>query len=156
MKPRFVIITLVIFALAVPTLMLAQQNSKAEKEISALLEESKRANLKGGAEAAAVLDKYLADDFVRIPSNGSIINKAELLDGFKAGSIKVESLELSDVKIRIYGHTAVVTGIEAAKGTMLGREYSTKTRWTRVLVKRDGMWKILLNQSTRMLEPAKQ
>ena len=67
MKPRFVIIMLLVLALAVPASMLAQQNSKDEQQIRALIEESRQANLKGGAEAIAFFQKSLPDDYVESP-----------------------------------------------------------------------------------------
>jgi len=74
MKRRFVILTVVILALAVPASMLAQQNSKAEKEVRAVLEEQRQANLMGGAEAATAFDKLFADDYVRITADGAVHN----------------------------------------------------------------------------------
>ena len=149
MKPRFVIITLVIFALAVPTLMLAQQNSKAEKEISAQIEEIRQMALKSGeAEAAAFYDKYNADDVVRISPDGTLNTKAQILDGLRSGKTKLESFDFSDVKILIYGKTAVVTGIESGKGTYLGTPWTGAFRWSRVLEKRNGIWKVVLYQDT--------
>jgi len=59
MKRSLAIATLVILALAVPATLLAQQNSKAEKEVRALIEQSRQVNLKGGSEAAAFAEKYL-------------------------------------------------------------------------------------------------
>jgi ketosteroid isomerase-like protein len=147
MKPRFVITVLVILALAVPATILAQQ-SKAEKEVRATIEEMRQAPLKGGTEGALMAEKYNADDVVRIPGTGAINTKAEILDGYRAGKLKVESFDFSDVKIRIYGKTAVVTGIESGKGTYLGTPWTGAYRWSRVLVKLDGMWKCVLYQDT--------
>jgi ketosteroid isomerase-like protein len=128
--------------------MLAQQNSKAEKEVRAVLDELTQANLKGGAEAATIMDKYLADDMVRIPSNGSIFTKADMVDGFKTGKIKVEQMDLSDVKIHMYGNTAVVTGVISAKSTVIDASYNNKNRFSRVFVKRGGVWQSVLYQNT--------
>ncbi len=58
MKRSLAIVMLVVFALAIPASMLAQQ-SKAEKEVRATLEQFRQANLKGGAEGAAIFAKYL-------------------------------------------------------------------------------------------------
>jgi hypothetical protein len=154
MKRRLAIVTLVILALAVPASLLAQQNSKAEKEIRAFLEKSRQTNLKGGAEAVATFDKLIADDYIRIPSNGAMLNKAGLLEGFKTGNIKVESTELSDIKIRIYGKWAIVTGIDTSTWTLNGERIDAAARWSRVLRKEDGIWKVMLYQSTKL--PAKQ
>ena len=73
MKPRFVIAMLLVLALAVPVSMLAQ-DSKAEKEVRAVLEEQRQANLMGGAEAATAFDKLFADDYVRITADGAVHN----------------------------------------------------------------------------------
>jgi len=150
MKPRFVIIMFLVFALAVPASMLAQQNSKAEKEVRAVLEELRQANLKGGDDGAATFDKYIAVDVVRIPPNGTSVTKADMLDGFRTGKIKVEKMDQSDIKIYIYGNTAVVTGIDNSRWTMLGADYSGQFRWARVLVKRDGIWKSVLFTNTKI------
>jgi hypothetical protein len=149
MKPRFLIAVLLVIALIVPAWMLAQQNSKAEKEIRAVLDELREANLKGGAEGAAILDKYLADDVVRIPPNGALYTKAELLDGFRTGKIKVEAQDNSDIKIHIYGNTAVVSGLAKRKSSFMGSEITGQDRWTRVFVKRNGVWKNVLYQQTK-------
>ena len=151
MKPRFVIVMLVVFALAVPASMLAQQNSKAEKEVRATLEEFRQANLKGGAEGAAMLEKRLADDYTRIMTDGAVYQKAETLGSFRTGKTRYESFEYSDIKIRIYGNTAVVTAIVKTTGTTYGGATSpTGVRWTQVLVKRNGKWQPVLLQTTRL------
>jgi len=150
MKPRFVIVMLIVLALAVPATMLAQQ-SKAEKEVLAALEEFKQANLKGGAEGAAILEKLYADDYTRIMTDGAIYRKAQTLDSLRAGKTKYESFQYSDVKIRVYGNTAVVTAIVKTVGTTYGGPTSpTGVRWTQVLVKRGGKWQPVLLQTTRL------
>ena len=148
MKPHFAIVVLLVLALAVPASMLAQQNSKAEKEVRAVVDELAQANLKGGAEAASIFDKYLADDFVRIPGNGAIFTKADMLDGWRTGKIKVEKLDLSDVKVHVYGKTAVVTGVFKTVSTVIGTNYANTNRWTRVFVKHGGNWQCVLYQNT--------
>jgi ketosteroid isomerase-like protein len=152
MKPRFAIAMLLVLALAIPATMLAQQ-SKAEKEVRAVIDELTQANLKGDAEAAAIFDKYLGDDFVRIPPSGAIYTKADMLDGWRTGKIKVDSLDLSDIKIHMYGNTAVATAISRAKSTVLGETMSGPTRYTRVFVKRGGIWQCVLYQNTIIAPP---
>ena len=148
MNPRFVIAALLILALAVPATMMAQ-GSKAEKEVRAVIDQINAANLKGGSEAAALIDKYYADDYVRILNNGEIYTKAVALDSFRTGRTTVQSAEISDLKIRTYGNTAVATGFVKSKGTSLGLPNSpTGARWTRVFVKRSGVWQCVLYQTT--------
>jgi hypothetical protein len=108
MRTRFVIVMLLVLALAVPAEMLAQQSSKAEKEIRAWIEEMRQVNLKGGPEAVAFVDKYVADDYIRIPGNGALNSKAELLNGFRSGALKPEVLEYSDIKVNILAPLTLV------------------------------------------------
>jgi hypothetical protein len=153
MKPRLVIVTLLILTLAVPATMLAQQ-SKAEQEVRAAIEESRQAQLKGGAEGAAILEKSFADDYTRIFTDGRMFNKKQTLDNFRAGKIKYESFEISDLRIRIYGNTAVSTAFAKTTGTTYGVATSpTGVRQTQVLVKRNGKWQAVLAQTTK-LSPA--
>jgi hypothetical protein len=152
MNSRLVIIGLLIIALVVPLTMLAQQ-SKAEKEVRAAIEESRQAQLKGGAEGAAILEKFFADDYTRIFTDGKIFDKKQTLDNFRAGKIKYESFEISDLKIRIYGNTAVSTAFAKTTGTTYGVATSpTGVRQTQVLVKRNGKWQAVLAQTTRIAQ----
>ena len=151
MKPRFVIAMLVVLAVAVPASMLAQQNSKAEKEVRAVLDEIQKAVLKGGVEAAAFFDKYNADDFTLIGPNGAVQTKAENLEGFRSGKTGYQKMDFSDVKVRIYGNTAVVTGIVKFIGEQAGVNYTgNQYRFTRVFVRQGGIWKHVLIQNTRI------
>jgi hypothetical protein len=147
MKPRFVIAVFLVLALAVPATLLAQQ-SKAEKEVLAVVEELQKANLQGPPENIPTFEKYLADSFIRIPTNGAVYTKADIMDGWKTGKIKVDLTELSDLKIRIYGDTAVATAIVNNKANMLGVVTNERLRWTRVFVKHNGIWQCVLFQNT--------
>jgi ketosteroid isomerase-like protein len=154
MKPRFVIAVLLVIALAAPASMLAQQSKAAkEKEVRAVFDEIQKGVLKGGVEAAATLDKYNADDFTLIQGNGSVLTKAETSEGYRSGKTGFQKMDLSDVKVRIYGNTAVVTGIVTYIGEQAGsKSTGIPARFTRVFVKRDGNWKQVLNQSTRITQ----
>ena len=151
MKPRFVIVVFIILALAAPATMLAQ-GGKDEKEVRAAVEGFRQADLKGGAEAAAFAEKYLADEYMRITPDGRVFAKAEALDGVRTGKTRYQSVELSEIKIRVYGRTAVATGITRAKGMTMGVPTGPGSRFTRVFVKRGGVWQTVLYQTTRIAQ----
>ena len=52
--------------------------------------------------------------------------------------------------MRIYGEVAVVTGRATPKGVADGREFVDPVRYSRVYVKRDGRWQVVLFQQTRI------
>jgi len=148
-KRSLATVILLIFALTIPLQTLAQY-SKAEQKVRAVLDKLNQGILKGGAEAITISDKYLADDFVRIPGTGAIYNKADVLDGWRTENNKTDKMEVSDVNIHIYGNTAVVTGVMSYSGSTMGVTSTGQNRWTRVLVKNGGVWQCVLYQNTRI------
>ena len=72
------------------------------------------------------------------------------MEGFKSGKIKFESRELSDLEVRVYGNTAVVTGQVKQKSTNDGADTSGENRFTRVYVKQNGRWVSVANQATAL------
>lgn len=146
MKQLFIILMLAVVGLTAPSLIVAQE-SKVEAELRTLLDEVRSANVKSDV---AALDKHMAADCVRIRGNGLVATKAEVLDWFKTGNLKMSVDDASDVKIHIFGNTAVVTNTEDVKGVMMGKEYGGQYRDSRVFVKQGSEWKEVLHQSTKI------
>jgi ketosteroid isomerase-like protein len=69
-------------------------------------------------------------------------SKAETMDAIQSGAIKLTSNDIDDLKVHVYGNTAVVTGRSNAKGTIDGRDIGGLVRFTRVYVKRNGHWQV--------------
>src|SRR5207245_2680344 len=105
MKRVFSIVTLVVLALAASGVMLAQ-GGNAEQEIRAVFDQIKDALLKGDV---AAWGKLMADDYTSIGADGKVLSKAEVVDAIRAGKIKYESIDTSEIKVRVYGDTAVLT-----------------------------------------------
>ena len=119
--------------------------SSTEQQIKALEDERNRAILNGDASA---LDRMTAEDYTFITLRGELRTKSEIVNGFRSGSFKYDSREISDLKIRVYGNTAVVTGRSNQKGKENGKDYSGDYRFTRVYVKRNGRWLTVALQTT--------
>jgi ketosteroid isomerase-like protein len=105
-------------------------STAAEQEIRGLEEERNRAILNGDA---ATLERMTADDYTFITLRGELRTKQEIVKGFKSGSFRYDSRTISDVKIRIYGDTAVVTGRSSQKGKEKGKDYSGDYLFTLLL-----------------------
>ena len=95
--------------------------------------------------------EHLADDFVCIVSDGSVLDReAFLRDAAKGPGVK--SYELEEVRIRTYGPTAVVQ----ARGAYIRPDGTAGTsRYTDVWVLQEGKWKTVSAQITRIPPPAK-
>jgi hypothetical protein len=86
-----------------------------------------------------------AEDYVLFSGGGKTMARRDTIDWLKNSPPNVD-YRLDDVKIKLYGHAAVVTG----RVTATDRSGSSASqRWIDVCVKRDGHWQI---QSTTQLD----
>ena len=104
----------------------AQQIGGTEKAVAALEQQWLQSQKTNNPDLAAPL---LADKIVVTMSNGKVMNKAELLADAKA--TKYVSAEYEDVKVTVFGDTAIATGGFKAKGTdASGKPFDTNERFT--------------------------
>jgi ketosteroid isomerase-like protein len=123
------------------------QGGNAEQQIKKVTDEVTAAMLKADTNS---LEKLLADDFTSIHTNGALFTKAQEIENVKSGAIKWDKSDVQELKIRVYGHTAVATMLVSFKGTISGNSYSGTNRATRVWVKQNGTWKCVSYQVTRV------
>jgi ketosteroid isomerase-like protein len=143
---RILLLTIAVIALS--CLLVAQaKNSNVADEIKKLEQQRNEAILKGDT---ATLDKLTSDDYTNTTAQGKIEKKPDIMDGFKSGKIKFDSRELSDLDVRVYGNTAVITGQVNQKSTNNGADTSGQNRFTRVYVKQNGRWVSVANQATAL------
>jgi len=102
---------------------------------------------------AAALDKILAEDWIGIDFEGTVLTKPQALKGIRSDSGSLESTVLRDMTVRVYGNTAVVTGSDTEKGEYHGQDSSGKYLWTDVFVRRKGRWQAVSSQSTKLTAP---
>ncbi len=121
-----------------------------QEELKKLETERAAAVVKGDV---AMLDKQTSDDYVLINMNGRVADKAQMIDGFKSGQSKLTAEDLSDLKVRVYGNTAIVTGKADVKGTLGGADATGQIEFTRVWVKTHGRWQSVSLQQTRASNP---
>ena len=103
-------------------------------------------------QEAAVLERILADDLTVINPDGSSGDKAGEIGGLRSGKLKLESVTNDDIKVRVFGETAVVTGRATIRGQIDGREIRDQNRYTSVFVKRRGRWQVIALQVTRVAQ----
>jgi ketosteroid isomerase-like protein len=96
----------------------------------------------------AALEAMTADDYLQIDMAGNVRDKATQMKRIASPEVKLDSNTLDDLVVRVYAETAVVTGRATAVGTIHGEPYP-RIRYTRVYVKQDGQWKVILFQQTR-------
>ena len=119
--------------------------TNAEDEIKKLEEMRNEAVLHGDV---SVLDRMTSDDYTFITLRGEMRTKQEILKGFASKSFHYDSRQIFDLKVRVYGDTAVVIGRSVQKGMENGKDYSGNYWFTRVYVKQNGQWLTVALQTT--------
>lgn len=90
-----------------------------------------------------VLSSLIDDNYVITFEDGSVHGKLGLVSHTAKSSEKVEVADFSDLKIRIHGDTAVVTGSYHERGESDGKRYDYNDRLTDVWMKIQGKWKLI-------------
>jgi ketosteroid isomerase-like protein len=90
-----------------------------------------------------ILSSLLAEDFVITIEDGSVYSKAGYISHSADASTHVQIAELSDLKVRIHGDTAIVTGAYHEKGQSSGKPYEYHDRLTDVWIKSGGKWQVV-------------
>lgn len=119
----------------------------AESDLAALEKDWAQAFIKNDAE---VIGRYMADDWTVISPDGNVIDKATFLGLIKSGVLTHEQMEFGEVKVRVYGDTAVVTSRATSTGRFRGERFSEVELSTDVLVKQKGQWKSVVTHLTRI------
>ncbi len=91
---------------------------------------------------SSIVSRIIADDFEGIDPSGNLLTKATYVPDIEKGVFQNQRVEVSDIKTRTFGETAVVTG----------RFWLTNApkwgRMTHVFVKRQGRWQCVASHAS--------
>jgi len=136
--------------LSLAALLSLARAANVDEDLKKLETERAAAVVRGDA---ATLAKQTSDDYTFINVSGRMSDKSQMVDAFKNGQSKLASDELSDMKVRLYGNTAVITGKADVKGTLGGKDITGQMMFTRVYVKKGGHWQSVAFQQTLVSNP---
>jgi len=123
------------------------EKSEIHKEIEMLEQQWQQATVTNNI---GEMNKLLADDYVGITSNGTVENKQQALAQRSAGTVRITKLDITEIHVRVYGDTAVVTSQAQLEGSNGTSDISVQYRYTRVYNRRLGQWKIVSFEASRM------
>lgn len=149
---------LFLFSLLVPLPAMAAQRVSARprpamdsgdqetiREIIDMERQAKEASLRRDVDFS---QRTLAEDYVAITPLGQVTTKQDTVSARKSGQLKYDTINVTDMVVRVYGETAVVTARADVKGHQLGEDFSGPYRYTRVWVRRTGHWLAVSYQAT--------
>ena len=116
------------------------RESRDVKELTRLETVWNEAHLRGDA---AALDRLWADDlFVTVPDM-PVMNKQGSLAIWRTGRMKFDIYKTSDIRIRVYGDAALVTGQLERIRDSSSQKFEDDWRFTKVYVRRAGRWQVV-------------
>jgi ketosteroid isomerase-like protein len=115
------------------------------REILDMERQAKEASLRRDADFT---QRSIAEDYVAITPLGQVTTKQDSLSARRSGQLRYDSIDVSDMVVRVYGDTAVVTARADVRGHQLGEDFSGPYRYTRVWVRRSGHWQAVSYQAT--------
>ena len=123
--------------------------AEVEDEVLLVQADRFRAMVEVDVEA---LESILSNDLVYTHTTGTSETKAEFLSSLQSQGIEYHSIEPTDLQVRSYDSTAVVTGISAMKVSAGENNFSFSIRFIEVYENDEGSWRLVSWQSTRLPE----
>ncbi|HEY9064314.1 MAG TPA: nuclear transport factor 2 family protein [Burkholderiaceae bacterium] len=102
------------------------------------------------AKDAAAVAANVAPDFTQIDSSGAVNGRDEFIQGLLDPGLRIAPYTVEEFNVRVYGDTALLTGRIRMTGISDGQPFQSHFRYIDVYVKRDGLWKVVSIQITRM------
>lgn len=95
------------------------------------------------------LDRLLATDFVGTSPTAHTYTKTDAVTDINDARYAVDSMNLDEVSVNVYGDTAVSFTSQEEKSKYAGKDTSGHYHFTDVWVKKDGRWQVVASHGTR-------
>ena len=125
----------------------APATSSAAPDLSAAAHRYEAAQLAGDA---AALDELIADDYVLVGSDGARQNKAELIAFWTAEGFEPAPVTVTDPIDHRWTDGAALGGTVTLSWTQDGAPASVTLRYIDIWALRDGAWRVVYGQTTRV------
>lgn len=140
---RFPIVVVLLFCLfaglAIP--LAAQDKDKSEAAYIRSMELKWTESYKH--RQVDILASLLDEDFVITIEDGSTYGKTGYISHTAEPGVHVDVAEMTDLRVRMHGNAAVVTGAYHERGESNGKRYEYHDRFTDVWMKAAGKWEVV-------------
>ena len=137
---KLFVAALIVTSIFLPALANKSQESADIAELSKLEQVWNDAYVHGNVEP---LERLLSDDLTVTMTDMTVLTKAQSIGLLRSGHLKFPRYETSDIRIRVYGDAAVVTGRLQRTRTVNGKNVDDDWRFTKVYVRRSGKWQVV-------------
>jgi len=98
----------------------------------------------------AGIEKNMAEDFRQIDGAGNVESKTSFVDGLLSPDLQIDPYVVESFDVRVYGDVALLSGRTRMSGRHQGTLFSSHYRYIDVYVRRQGQWKIVSVQISRI------
>jgi ketosteroid isomerase-like protein len=101
----------------------------------------------------AALERLVADDYVLVNGAGQVQDKARLIADYVAPGFKLDPFTIEEPVEKLLGDTALLGGRVNMTGVDGGQRFALMVRFVDTWAKRDGQWRVVYSQVTRVAKP---
>jgi ketosteroid isomerase-like protein len=98
----------------------------------------------------AAIVANMAEDFRHIDGAGNLESKASFVDGLMSPDLQIDPYTVEDFNVRLYADVALLSGRTRMTGKFQGKPFASHYRYIDIYVRRDGAWKIVSVQISRI------
>ena len=100
------------------------------------------------ANSGTIFRRIYGEDFVGILPSGQIMDKAGWVSAIENSGTQYSSFVATDIRVRMFEETAVVTCLWSSHGTKNGKPFSRQSRVTHVYIWGQRGWQAIAGQET--------
>lgn len=100
------------------------------------------------AKDATALQRLIAPGFTHTHGSGKVDGRDARIVSLLTGEPVIEMAPVEEMRVRVHGTTAIVTGKSPILNKAENRVYDF--RWLQVYVKESGTWRLAVSQATRL------
>ena len=140
---------LIILPLLIPAPAASQDDEKAMQQVKQLRDKWMEAE---ESKNIPVLRQILADEFTAVNAQGQALDREHFLERMQDPNRILHVRNPRETTLHIYGNgtVAVLTEHVTVDGTDKGKSFGGEFRFARIFVKKNGQWKVVLAQGTRL------
>jgi Domain of unknown function (DUF4440) len=122
----------------------AEDEEKSQELVTLEKETAKALQL----NSSSFFSRVYSDDYQGAAANGQVLDKQALVLSVQTSPVKYFSFVATEIKVRMFQDTAVVTCLWSARGSVDGRNFSRQSRVIHIYVYGMRGWKAVASQET--------
>lgn len=140
---------LIVLPLLIPAPATSQDDEKAMQQVKELRDKWMEAE---ESKNVSYLKQILADEFTAVNAQGKALDREHFLESMQNPDRILHVRNPRETTLHIYGNgtVAVLTEHVTVDGTDKGKPFGGEFRFARIFVKKNGQWKVVLAQGTRL------